>query len=66
MRPLYQEYLLPNLSYVGGGAEISYWLQLKKFIHYYKISFPILTVVRNSFVLLNRREVESLIKITFK
>ena len=29
LRPLYQEYLLPNLSYVGGNAEISYWLQLK-------------------------------------
>lgn len=28
MRPLYQEWLLPNLAYVGGGGELAYWLQL--------------------------------------
>jgi uncharacterized protein YllA (UPF0747 family) len=30
MRPLYQEVILPNLSYIG-GAEIAYWLELKSF-----------------------------------
>ena len=60
-RPLYQEFLLPNLSYVGGNAEISYWLQLKSLFKYHKISFPIL-VVRNSFILLNKRELESIKK----
>ena len=29
MRPLYQELILPNLAYIGGGSEISYWMQLK-------------------------------------
>ena len=29
MRPLFQEIIIPNVSYVGGSAEISYWLQLK-------------------------------------
>ena len=29
MRPLYQEVLLPNLAYIGGPAEVAYWLQLK-------------------------------------
>ena len=28
MRPLYQEWLLPNLAYVGGGGELAHWLQL--------------------------------------
>jgi len=28
IRPLYQEFLLPNLAYVGGGGELAYWLQL--------------------------------------
>jgi uncharacterized protein YllA (UPF0747 family) len=28
LRPLYQELALPNLCYVGGGAEVAYWLQL--------------------------------------
>src|SRR5690606_7833848 len=31
MRPLYQEVILPNLCYVGGGGELAYWLELKAF-----------------------------------
>ena len=55
MRPIYQEFILPNLAYVGGSAEISYWLQLKSLFDYHKISFPIL-VLRNSFLLLSSRD----------
>jgi bacillithiol biosynthesis cysteine-adding enzyme BshC len=47
MRPLYQELILPNIAYVGGGAEVVYWLELKENFQYYKIDFPIL-VLRNS------------------
>lgn len=47
MRPLYQELILPNLAYIGGGAEIVYWLQLKANFDYYQVPFPIL-VPRNS------------------
>lgn len=32
MRPLYQEIILPNLCYIGGGGEIAYWLELKSFL----------------------------------
>jgi bacillithiol synthase len=42
LRPLYQEIILPNLAYVGGPAEIVYWLQLKKVFDSYTIPFPIL------------------------
>lgn len=42
LRPLYQEMILPNLAYVGGPAEIIYWLQLKNVFNYFKIPFPIL------------------------
>ena len=31
MRPLYQETILPNLCYIGGGGELAYWLQLKSY-----------------------------------
>jgi len=51
MRPLYQEIILPNLCYIGGGGEIAYWLELKSFFDAVNITFPIL-LVRNS-VLLN-------------
>ena len=47
MRPLYQEVILPNLAYIGGGAEIVYWLQLKENFDQYRVPFPIL-VPRNS------------------
>lgn len=42
LRPLYQEVILPNLAYVGGPAEVVYWLQLKDVFDHYKIPFPIL------------------------
>ena len=42
MRPVYQEMILPNLAYVGGPAEIAYWLQLKGIFDHYKIPYPVL------------------------
>jgi bacillithiol biosynthesis cysteine-adding enzyme BshC len=42
LRPLYQEVILPNVSYVGGPAEVVYWLQLKPLFDHYKVPFPIL------------------------
>lgn len=42
LRPLYQEFILPNLAYVGGPAEIIYWLQLKNIFSFHKMPFPIL------------------------
>ena len=40
LRPLYQEMILPNLAYFGGGAEVSYWLQLKGVFDYFGEHFP--------------------------
>lgn len=42
LRPVYQEVILPNLAYIGGPAEVSYWLQLKDVFDQYNISFPVL------------------------
>ena len=47
MRPLYQECILPNIAYIGGGAEVVYWLELKSNFDHYKVDFPIL-ILRNS------------------
>jgi bacillithiol biosynthesis cysteine-adding enzyme BshC len=41
LRPLYQEVILPNAGYVGGPAEVIYWLQLRTLFDHYKIPFPI-------------------------
>lgn len=42
LRPLYQEFLLPNLAFVGGAGELSYWLELKAAAEQQHIAFPIL------------------------
>lgn len=42
MRPLYQEMILPNLAYVGGWGELSYWLQLKGLFEKTGVNFPLL------------------------
>lgn len=42
LRPLYQEVILPNLAYVGGPAEVIYWLQLKQVFDNYQVPFPML------------------------
>lgn len=44
LRPLYQEIILPNLSYIGGPGEIAYWLQLKPVFANNEVTFPILTL----------------------
>ncbi len=47
LRPVYQEWILPNLCYVGGGGEMAYWLQLKGVFDALELSYPIIQV-RNS------------------
>lgn len=42
LRPVYQEVILPNLAYVGGPAEMIYWLQLKGIFDHIKLPFPVL------------------------
>ena len=55
LRPLYQETVLPNIAYVGGGSEIAYWLQLKTAFEQEGIPFPIL-ILRNSALLLDEKQ----------
>lgn len=42
MRPLYQETVLPNLVYIGGGAELAYWMQLKATFEQLELPYPLL------------------------
>ncbi|WP_281228415.1 bacillithiol biosynthesis cysteine-adding enzyme BshC [Flavobacterium aquiphilum] len=55
MRPLYQEVILPNLCYIGGGGEIAYWLELKSFFASAKVTFPML-LIRNSVLLATEKQ----------
>ncbi len=62
LRPLYEEVVLPNLCYIGGGGELAYWLQLKSNFDANKVTFPIL-LFRNSVLLVNEKQKEKLQKL---
>jgi len=53
LRPLYEELILPNLAYIGGGAEVAYWFQLRKVFAAYGVAFPVL-MLRNSALYISR------------
>ena len=54
LRGLFQETILPNIAFIGGGGEIAYWLQLKDLFDHYTVPYPIL-VLRNSFLIIEKR-----------
>ncbi len=47
LRPVYQQKILPNLAYIGGPAEVAYWLEYKEMFEANKVFYPIL-MLRNS------------------
>ncbi|WP_292891713.1 bacillithiol biosynthesis cysteine-adding enzyme BshC [Nonlabens sp.] len=65
MRPLYQEVILPNLCYIGGGGEIAYWLELKGYFDSLQVTFPIL-LLRNSALLITNKQLDKLEKMSLE
>jgi bacillithiol synthase len=53
LRPVFQEMILPNIAFVGGGGEIAYWLELKKVFDAVDVPYPVL-VLRNSFIVVEK------------
>ena len=47
LRPVYQEIILPNIAFIGGGGELAYWLELKRVFNAVKVPFPVVWL-RNS------------------
>ena len=64
LRPLFQETILPNLAYVGGGGELAYWLERKSLFQHFGVQFPML-VRRHSVLWLDRDAVKKLDKFGF-
>lgn len=62
LRPVYQEVILPNLAYIGGGGELAYWLQLKGVFKHYQVPFPILRL-RNSAGFIRRKFIHKMDKL---
>jgi len=65
MRPVYQQKVLPNLAYIGGNAEIMYWLELKDYFSALHIPFPVL-IPRNSMLFLKEKTLKKIDKLNLK
>ena len=61
-RPLYQEVILPNLCYIGGGGELAYWFELKRYFDKVNVPFPIL-LLRNSVLLVSEKQLHKMDKL---
>jgi bacillithiol biosynthesis cysteine-adding enzyme BshC len=64
LRPMYQELVLPNLAYVGGGGELAYWLERKAQFDHFDLPFPML-VRRHSVMWMDRDVLKRLDKFGF-
>ena len=62
MRPVFQEMVLPNLAYIGGNAEIMYWLELKNYFEKINLPFPIL-IPRNSMLFVAEKTLDKIEKL---
>src|SRR5690606_10116452 len=62
LRGLFQEIILPNVAFVGGGGELAYWLQLKDLFIKNEVPYPVL-IVRNSFLIFEEKQVARLRKL---
>lgn len=47
LRGLFQETILPNVAFIGGGSEVAYWLQLMPVFRQHHIFYP-LVLLRQS------------------
>ena len=62
LRPVFQEMILPNLVFIGGGGEIAYWLELKKVFEAVQVPFPVM-ILRNSFLVIEKERKKARVKL---
>ena len=65
LRGVFQEMILPNIAFIGGGGEIAYWLELQKVFEACRVPFPVL-IVRNSFLIINKIQEQATKKLGFE
>jgi len=65
LRGVFQETILPNIAFIGGGGELAYWLGLKKVFETANVPYPML-VLRNSFLLVNEKYKQLVIKLNLQ
>jgi bacillithiol biosynthesis cysteine-adding enzyme BshC len=62
LRPIYQELVLPNVAFIGGGAEVTYWMQLRSLFEIYNIPFPLI-LLRNSVLWIDQGNAQKMKKL---
>lgn len=62
LRGLFQETILPDIAFIGGGGELAYWLELKEIFDHYQVPFPLL-LLRNSVLWVDEKSVRRLQKV---
>jgi bacillithiol biosynthesis cysteine-adding enzyme BshC len=62
LRGVFQETILPNIAFVGGGGELAYWLELKEVFKQAGVPYPVL-LLRNSFLLINEKQNQTINKL---
>ncbi|MBL4710191.1 MAG: bacillithiol biosynthesis cysteine-adding enzyme BshC [Flavobacteriales bacterium] len=65
LRPVYQEAILPNLAYIGGGGELAYWFQLKSTFEAVEIPLPMM-ILRNSVMWMDAKQSKAFDKLDIK
>jgi bacillithiol biosynthesis cysteine-adding enzyme BshC len=64
LRGVFQETILPNIAFIGGGGELAYWLELKQVFEAANVPYPML-ILRNSLLLVNDEQLEKINKLGF-
>ncbi len=62
LRPVYQELILPNVAFIGGGAELAYWMLLSKVFEISQVSFPVI-LLRSSAMVVEKNNQSKLEKL---
>lgn len=65
LRGVFQETILPNIAFIGGGGELAYWLELKQVFEAANVPYPML-VLRNSFLFIQQYQIEKIQKMGFE
>ena len=55
LRGVFQEMILPNIAFIGGGGEIAYWLELKSVFEACDVPYPVI-ILRNSLLLIKQSD----------
>ena len=64
LRGGFQETVLPNIAFIGGGGELAYWMELKNVFEAVNIPYPVL-VLRNSFLLMKQKQFQKMEQLGF-